>query len=146
MRSVRMMLVAWPVVDARAMTRTGQNCDPGAVNEAGLGPIGTVICVAAAAVTTVATKNEKAGAAVSLAPICAEVAARSVSTLRSDRGLFPKKNTSPSTAAPSARTTTPSVAVAIKADVRREKSPRIRGAASPPRICGVNTADRENGS
>jgi hypothetical protein len=49
---------------APCILSTGQNCDPGAVDEAGLGPIGTVICVAAAAVTTVATKNEKAGAAV----------------------------------------------------------------------------------
>ena len=37
------------------------------------------------------------------------------------------------------RTTTPTVAVAISADVRRRKRPRMRGAASPPRICAPAT-------
>ena len=37
------------------------------------------------------------------------------------------------------RTTTPRVAVAISADVRRWKSRRMRGAANPPRICAPAT-------
>ena len=37
------------------------------------------------------------------------------------------------------RTTTPTVAVAISADVRRLNSRRIRGAAIPPRICAPAT-------
>ena len=39
----------------------------------------------------------------------------------------------------SPRTTTPTVAVAISADVRRLNKRRIRGAAIPPRICAPAT-------